>query len=82
MSSEAKRNTDELLVRLLGPAGPEVGCDACFDQLDEYVDAELAGEDTVGRHPGMAAHLLGCPACREEYESLRALAEPPELATS
>jgi len=22
---------------------------------------------------GMAAHLVGCPACREDYESLRAL---------
>ncbi len=23
--------------------------------------------------PGMAAHLVGCPACREDHESLRAL---------
>jgi hypothetical protein len=23
--------------------------------------------------PGMRAHLEGCPACSEEYESLRAL---------
>jgi hypothetical protein len=23
--------------------------------------------------PGMAAHLEGCPACREDYESLLAL---------
>ena len=23
--------------------------------------------------PGMRAHLAGCPACREEYESLVAL---------
>ena len=26
---------------LLGPAGPEIGCDACFELLDEFVDLEL-----------------------------------------
>jgi predicted anti-sigma-YlaC factor YlaD len=59
---------------LLGPRGPEIGCDACFDLLDEYVDLELEGGDADGRVPGMRAHLQGCPACREEYESLRELA--------
>ncbi|HEY3206562.1 MAG TPA: hypothetical protein VGJ58_06385 [Gaiellaceae bacterium] len=59
--------------RLLGPAGPEVGCDECFDQLDRYVELELQGRDADAALPGLAAHLQGCPACREEYESLRAL---------
>ena len=59
---------------LLGPPGPEIGCDACFDLIDLYVDAELAGEDADARVPGMRAHLQGCPACHEEYESLRELA--------
>ncbi len=62
----------QALGRLLGPAGPEVGCDACFDQLDRYVELELAGEDADAAHPGLRAHLQGCPACREEHESLRA----------
>ena len=59
---------------LLGPPGPEIGCEACFDLIDLYVDAELAGEDADARVPGMRAHLQGCPACHEEYESLRELA--------
>jgi predicted anti-sigma-YlaC factor YlaD len=50
---------------LLGPSGPEVSCEECFEHLDEYVE----GRDV----PGMAAHLEGCPACREDYESLVAL---------
>jgi anti-sigma factor RsiW len=58
---------------LLGPAGPEVGCDECFDQIDRYVELELAGEDTEAVLPGLGAHLAGCPACREEHASLRAL---------
>jgi hypothetical protein len=63
----------ETLGRLLGPAEPEVGCDACFEQLDRYVELELAGADVDAALPGLRAHLQGCPACREEQESLRAL---------
>jgi hypothetical protein len=61
------------LGRLLGPAAPEIGCEECFAQLDQYVELELAGEDADKAIPGLRAHLEGCPACREEHESLRAL---------
>jgi hypothetical protein len=61
------------LGRLLGPAGPEVGCDVCFDELDRYVELEVAGRDADAAVPGLRAHLEGCPACREEHESMRAL---------
>ena len=61
------------LDRLLGPEGPQVTCEECFERLDEYVDAEVAGRDPEQDVPGMAAHLEGCPACREEHESLRDL---------
>jgi hypothetical protein len=63
----------ERLERLLGQPGPDIGCDECFERLDEYVELELRGEDAEARIPGMGAHLAGCPACREEHESLRAL---------
>jgi predicted anti-sigma-YlaC factor YlaD len=63
----------QTLGRLLGPAGPEVGCDECFAELDRYVELELKGADADAAVPGLRAHLQGCPACREEYESLRAL---------
>lgn len=63
-----------MIERLLGPAGPEVSCETCFERLDEYVDLQLAGADADARVPGMAAHLQGCPACREDHESLLALA--------
>jgi hypothetical protein len=64
---------EQALARLLGPAEPEIGCDECFAELDRYVEAELAGNDADVAVPGMRAHLAGCPACHEEYESLRAL---------
>jgi hypothetical protein len=67
------QNPNQALSRLLGPAGPEVGCDVCFDELDRYVELELAGEDVDTAIPGLRAHLDGCPACREEHDSLHAL---------
>ena len=62
-----------LLAGLLGPGEPELGCDACFDELDRFVELELAGADPDAGVPGLRAHLAGGPACREDYESLRAL---------
>jgi len=66
-------DVNKTLARLLGPSGPEVGCDDCFELLDRYVEIELAGHDADAAVPGLRAHLDGCPACREEHESLRAL---------
>ena len=63
----------QALGRLLGPGGHEVGCDECFDRLDRYVELEVAGRDADAELPGLRAHLDGCPACREEHDSLRAL---------
>ncbi|MDX6408371.1 MAG: hypothetical protein QOE13_1442 [Gaiellaceae bacterium] len=63
----------QTLARLLGPGTQEVGCDECFAELDRYVELELAGADADAAVPGLRAHLSGCPACREDYESLRAL---------
>ena len=66
-------NDFDVTRRVLGPRGPELGCDACFEQLDRYVEIELEGGDANAAVPGMAAHLEGCPACAEEHESLVAL---------
>jgi hypothetical protein len=71
--STSRDNLDTLLRRLLGPAGPEVTCDECFEHLDRYVELELAGGRADEEVPGLRAHLEGCAACHEEYLSLRAL---------
>lgn len=65
---------DRLIDALLGPDGPEVSCETCFEELDRYVDATLAGRDADLAVPGMRAHLHGCPACREDFDSLLELA--------
>jgi anti-sigma factor RsiW len=58
---------------LLGPDGPELSCEECFEQLDRYVDLDLVGADADRAVPGMRAHLAGCPACRDDHASLREL---------
>ena len=70
MTASGEHGQDPL-ERLLGPDEPEVSCEVCFERLDEYVDLELAGADADERIPGLRAHLAGCPACREDHESLR-----------
>jgi hypothetical protein len=66
---------NRLVGRLLGPEGPELSCERCFEELDRYVELELAGADADAEIPGMRAHLEGCSACAEDHESLRALVE-------
>jgi hypothetical protein len=61
------------LERLLGPTGYEVSCDECFELLDQYVELEVQGADADRKLPGLRNHLDGCPACREEHDSLLAL---------
>jgi hypothetical protein len=71
--TQMETSDETLLARLLGPADPEILCDECFEELDRYVELELAGDGADDGVPGMLAHLEGCPACQEEYESLRLL---------
>jgi hypothetical protein len=75
MTGTPNKDTTRLLKRLLGPAGPEISCEECFEQLDRYVELELSGADADAAIPGMGAHLEGCPACGEDHRSLRALVE-------
>ena len=58
------------LERLLGPNRDEVGCEECFELLDQFVELELAGLDTDAAIPGLRPHLDGCPACRDEHDAL------------
>jgi hypothetical protein len=58
------------LARVLGPAGPEVSCEECFESLDRYVELQLDGADADVEVPGLGEHLEGCPACREDHDSL------------
>ena len=51
----------------------EISCSECFDSVSHFVEVELSGGDAVGEMPQLKQHLDQCPACREEYETLRDL---------
>ncbi|MGB0091216.1 MAG: hypothetical protein WBP81_01555 [Solirubrobacteraceae bacterium] len=71
--TDAHSDPRRLAGRLLRPAESELTCKECFDQLYVYVELELASRAADHQVPGMRAHLENCPACAEEYDSLRAL---------
>ena len=73
-----RKHDEKTVRRLLGPAEEEILCEECFEKLDEFVDLELEGADADRQVPGMRAHLDGCPACHEEYDSLRELVQGRE----
>lgn len=62
-----------LLERLLGSRGPDPGCEACFELMDQYAEAVLRGEDPVYRFPDVVTHLRQCEACREDTEGFLAV---------
>jgi hypothetical protein len=58
------------LERFLRADPRDVGCEEAMAVLHIYVDLVAAGEDAAGRHPGVAAHLLACGPCGEDFEGL------------
>ena len=86
MTDIPRNDEATLLKRLLGPAGPEISCEQCFEELDRYVELELPPPDAPlpnppdAAIPGMSAHLEGCPACGEDHRSLRALVQAESAA--
>lgn len=63
MSSDRDLDVDGMLAA----DSVDAGCAAGFDILHRYVDDELAGGEPARAHPGLAAHLASCPACRQDY---------------
>ena len=63
------------LGRILGPTGPDLGCDHSGDMLDQFVEAELAGRRARDEFPEVAVHIDACPDCGEDYIALKDLLE-------
>ena len=60
----------ELVKAALDTLPDEIGCDECFQEVDRFVELQLAGLDAAQAMPLVQAHLDRCPDCREEYEAL------------
>ena len=60
----------ERLERFLRTDPRDVGCDEALAVLHVYTDLVAAGEDAAARYPGVAAHLLACGPCGEDFAGL------------
>jgi hypothetical protein len=61
------------LNRFLQTDPRDVGCDEALRILHVYVEAVLddeSGADAARQYPGVAAHLLSCGPCGEDYQGL------------
>jgi hypothetical protein len=66
---EAQKLKD--LVRGIITARPdELGCEECFEEVDRFVEMNLAGKDAAEAMPLVQDHLERCRECREEFEAL------------
>ncbi len=60
----------------------EIGCDECWDHLDQFAELMLNGKTAAEFLPLVEEHLIVCGECRDEFEAflsaLRAIEnEPP-----
>jgi hypothetical protein len=60
----------ERLDRFLRTDPLDVGCDEAIAVLHIYVDVVTVGGDAAGRYPRVAAHLLACGPCSEDFAGL------------
>lgn len=48
----------------------EIGCEDCFEQLDQFAEIMLSGKPVKDAMPLVQDHLNRCKDCREEFEAL------------
>jgi hypothetical protein len=60
------------LERFLSTDPQDVGCEEAMRLLHVYVDFVVEGGpgEAARRYPGIAAHLLACGPCGEDYDGL------------
>ena len=76
-------NAWDELDRFLQTDPRDVGCEQALRILHVYVEFVLhdeTGAEAARRYPGVAAHLLACGLCSEDYQGLLLAARvgPPE----
>ena len=60
----------KMVLAVAGTKPNEMGCDECFEQVDQFVELKLQGKDAAEAMPLIQDHLDRCGGCREEFEAL------------
>lgn len=61
---------DKLMRALARTSDIEIGCDACFEQMDRFAEIVVSGTGAATAMPLVHDHLRKCEDCREKYEAL------------
>ena len=55
---------------ILAAEGEALGCEECFEFLEQCADLVEAGQNIEDVYPEVKKHLNGCKGCKEEFEAL------------
>lgn len=59
------------IIKSLSKTRPEeIGCDTCYEKIDQFVDMLNDGKDAEHVMPLVQHHLDMCGGCHEEFEAL------------
>ena len=59
-----------LLKAVISTRPDELDCAECCDEIESFIEMELAGKTPAEAKPLVKDHLKRCKDCREEYEAL------------
>ena len=64
------RDVIKNIIRSLSKTYPEeIGCDDCFEQLDQFAELKLQDKNATEALPLVQQHLDRCGNCKEEFEA-------------
>lgn len=60
----------ELFSLLVNAKADSIGCDGCYELMDQFAQAELDGITIPESLIAVREHLEQCKCCRDEYSAL------------
>jgi|JI7StandDraft_1071085.scaffolds.fasta_scaffold679538_1 hypothetical protein len=70
MKLDAKQLTDLLQLTATARGEDLLGCNGCFELMDQLAQAELDGREVPQALELVQIHLEQCKCCRDEYDAL------------
>ena len=75
VEKDTKRFNNIMRVIFSAREGEDIGCDECYEHIDQYVDMIRAGQDPDMVLPQVKDHLNQCPCCELEFRALITILE-------
>lgn len=70
MKTLDKNIVQKFLKAVISTRPDELSCSECCDEIESFIEMELAGKTPAEAMPLVQDHLNRCTDCREEYEAL------------